>query len=64
MNFIIINLRHKPDMFSFVKNHPFAVEAYFESSIVLTFAVPREELQNLIPACLELDCFNEAWAFG
>jgi len=50
-------------MFSFLKNHPFAVEAFFESSIVLTFAVPKEELQSLIPACLGLDTFNDKWAF-
>ncbi len=50
-------------MFSFLKNHPFAVEAFFESSLVLTFAVPKEELQNLIPECLELDTFEDKWAF-
>ena len=50
-------------MLSFLKNHPFAVEAFFESSTVLTFAVPKEQLQNLIPECLELDTFNDQWAF-
>src|SRR5450432_2214267 len=50
-------------MFSFLKNHPFAVEAFFESSVVLTFAVPKQELQQLIPECLELDTFNDRWAF-
>jgi uncharacterized protein YqjF (DUF2071 family) len=50
-------------MLSFLKNHLFAVEAYFESSLVLTFAVPREQIQNLIPPCLELDTFNNKWAF-
>jgi len=50
-------------MFSFLKNHPFAVEAFFESSVVLTFAVPKEQIQNLIPECLELDTFNDKWAF-
>jgi uncharacterized protein YqjF (DUF2071 family) len=50
-------------MLSFFKNHPFAVEAYFESSLVLTFAVPKEQLQNLIPECLQLDTFQEKWAF-
>ncbi|BAV06421.1 Uncharacterized conserved protein (COG2071) [Filimonas lacunae] len=46
-----------------LKNHPFAVEAFFESSLVLTFAVPKEQLQHLIPACLELDTFQDKWAF-
>ena len=50
-------------MLSFLKNHPFAVEAYFKSSTVLTFAVPKEQLQSLIPECLELDTFNDKWAF-
>jgi uncharacterized protein YqjF (DUF2071 family) len=50
-------------MFSFLKNHPFAVEAFFESSTVLTFTVPKEQVQQLIPECLELDTFNDKWAF-
>lgn len=50
-------------MFSFLKNHPFAVEAFFESSLVLTFAVPKEQLQELIPECLNLDTFKDKWAF-
>jgi uncharacterized protein YqjF (DUF2071 family) len=48
---------------SFLKNHPFAVEAFFESSLVLTFAVPKAELESLIPECLSLDTFNDEWAF-
>lgn len=50
-------------MFSFLKNHPFAVEAYFDSSLVLTFAVPKEELESYIPECLQPDTFNDKWAF-
>ncbi len=50
-------------MINFLKNHPFAVEAQFDSSLVLTFAVPKEQLQNLIPECLELDTFQDKWAF-
>lgn len=50
-------------MISFLKNHPFAVETHFESSIVLTFAIPKEELQDFIPECLELDTFQDKWAF-
>ncbi|MAT53257.1 MAG: hypothetical protein CMN32_02170 [Saprospirales bacterium] len=48
---------------NFLKNHPFAVEAHFESTLVLTFAVPKDQLQNLIPECLELDTFQDKWAF-
>ena len=50
-------------MFSFLINHPFAVEAFFESSLVLTFSIPKEQIQHLIPECLELDTFNDKWAF-
>ena len=47
----------------FLKNHPFAVEAYFDRSLVLTFAVPKEQLQSFIPECLALDTFQDEWAF-
>lgn len=50
-------------MLSFLQNHPFAVDAFFEYSLVLTYAVPKEDLQPLIPACLTLDTFDEEWAF-
>lgn len=50
-------------MLSYLKNHPFAVEAYFESSLVLTFAVPKEQLQHLIPECIQLNTFQDKWAF-
>ncbi len=48
---------------NFLKNHPFAVETFFKSSIVLTFAVPKDQIKNLIPKCLELDTYQEKWAF-
>jgi hypothetical protein len=50
-------------MLNFLKDHPFAVESFFDTSLVLTFAVPKEELQHLIPECLTLDSFNDTWAF-
>lgn len=50
-------------MLSLLKNHPFAVEAFFESSVVLTFAIPKEQIQHLLPPCLQLDIFNNKWAF-
>ncbi len=50
-------------MLSFLKNHPFAVSAHFDSSTVLTFAVPKEQLEHLIPDCLTLDTFKDKWAF-
>jgi hypothetical protein len=47
----------------FMKDHPFAVESFFDTSLVLTFAVEKEELISKIPECLSLDTFNEKWAF-
>lgn len=47
----------------FLKNHPFAVEAFFESSVVLSFAIPKQELESYIPECLELDTFDDQWGF-
>lgn len=48
---------------NYLKNHPFAVEAFFDNSLVLTFAVPDEQVEHLIPDCLELDTFHDKWAF-
>jgi hypothetical protein len=50
-------------MLSFLKDHPFAVESFFETSLVLTYAIPKEELRSLIPECLTLDTFDDKWAF-
>jgi uncharacterized protein YqjF (DUF2071 family) len=46
-----------------MRPHSFAVEAHFESSLVLTYAVPKEDLQDKIPPCLTLDTFEDKWAF-
>lgn len=48
---------------SFLKDHPFSVKAHFETSMVLTFAVAKEELEHWIPECLSLDLFDNKWAF-
>lgn len=48
---------------NYFKNHPFAVEAYFKNSVVLTFAVPKEQLQAMIPSILSLDVYKNKWAF-
>ncbi len=50
-------------MLSFLKNHPFAVETFFETSLVLTYAVAKDELIKLTPECLSLDTFDDKWAF-
>lgn len=46
-----------------LKNHPFAVDAFFEHSVILTFAVPKVHLADIIPSCLELDVLRNEWAF-
>jgi hypothetical protein len=50
-------------MLSFLKRHPFAVEAYFKRSVVLTFAVRQSQLRSWIPEPLELDTFQDQWGF-
>lgn len=47
----------------YLKSHPFAIEAYFKQSMVLTFAFPNSVLAPLIPECLELDTYQDKWAF-
>jgi len=41
-----------------LKNHPFAVKAFFENSTVLTFSAPAAELEKFLPPRLELDTLN------
>ena len=47
-----------------IKDHPFAVEAFFESSLVLTYAIPAAVLRPMVPARFELDVFLDKWAFA
>ncbi|MBF9237580.1 DUF2071 domain-containing protein [Hymenobacter sp. BT683] len=50
-------------MLSWLKTHPFAVEAFIEHSLVLTFAAPVAEIQALLPAPLVADSFADRWGF-
>lgn len=50
-------------MLSWLKTHPFAVEAFFDRSLVLTFAAPAAEIQALLPAPLVPDTFQDEWGF-
>ena len=50
-------------MWNRISQHPFPVQAYFDYSLVLTYAYPVEALQPLIPDCLELDHFQDRYAF-
>ncbi|KAA3624265.1 MAG: hypothetical protein DWP94_04025, partial [Flavobacterium sp.] len=49
--------------FSSLKDHPFAVEAYFNRSVVFTFAAPKSELEKFLPECLSLDTFTDTYGF-
>jgi len=46
-----------------IRKHPFAVKAYFEKSVVLSYAVPLKELKKMIPECLTVDSFQDKWGF-
>jgi uncharacterized protein YqjF (DUF2071 family) len=46
-----------------LKDHPFNVETFFDTSLVLTYAIPKNELVKFIPECLTLDTFHDKWAF-
>jgi hypothetical protein len=50
-------------MLSWLKTHPFAVEAFFDRSLVLTYAAPATEIQALLPAPLVPDTFQDQWGF-
>ena len=50
-------------MFSYLKKHPFGVQAFFEHSIVLTYALPVKRLIGMLPPCLVPDTFEDKWAF-
>lgn len=42
-----------------LKRHNVPVSAYFDATLVLAYAVPRELLEPLLSPGLELDCFGE-----
>jgi uncharacterized protein YqjF (DUF2071 family) len=44
-------------------DHPFAVDAYFDFSLVLTYALPVEVLRPLVPPALTIDTYQDRWAF-
>ena len=50
-------------MLNFLKDHPFAVKAFFESTLVLTYALPVAEIQPHLPSFLQADTFDNKWAF-
>lgn len=49
-------------MFESLRHHPFAIEAFFRYSLVVTYAVPAPTLAPLIGPGLELDTYGD-WGF-
>ena len=50
-------------MWNRISQHPFPVAAHFDYSLVLSYAYRAELLRPLIPECLELDTFQDRYAF-
>lgn len=48
-----------PRMLGALRRHPFAVEAFFRWSLVLTYAVPKDALIRFLAPGLELDTFED-----
>jgi hypothetical protein len=46
-------------MLHVLRRHPIPIVAWFEDSLVLTYALPRERLRPLLSAGLELDCLGD-----
>lgn len=46
-----------------LRTHPFAVDAFFDHSLVLTYALPVSTLLPVLPGCLTPDSWNEKWGF-
>ncbi len=50
-------------MWNRISQHPFPVQAHFDYSLVLTYAYPIDALSSLLPDCLNLDTFQDQYAF-
>ncbi len=45
------------------KNYLYTFDAFFNASLVLTYAIPKASLQLLVPDFMHLGLFNDEWAF-
>jgi len=43
--------------------NPFAVNAWFDYSCTLTFALPKQDIAERLPSCLVPDTFDDQWGF-
>lgn len=46
-----------------LKRHSFPIAAHFKQSLVLTFALPKEALIDMLPPPLSLDTFEDQYVF-
>ena len=46
-------------MFAFLRRHPIPINAFFDYSLVLTYAFPKELLQPLLPPGLAVDAYGD-----
>ncbi|MGN6727313.1 MAG: DUF2071 domain-containing protein [Tepidisphaeraceae bacterium] len=47
------------DPFYRLRRHPFPVDAFFDHSLVLTYALPRQSLAPLLPPGLQVDAYGD-----
>lgn len=45
------------------RNNPFPVDAWFDSSCTLTYALPKDDVLQRLPPCLEPETYQDRWAF-
>ena len=51
-------------MLNYLRRHPFAVEAYFDRVVAVSFAFPAELLRTLVPPGLEVDVYRPGAGAG
>src|SRR6266568_1786639 len=54
---VIMQVRH------LLQRHPIPMTCHFDHSLVVTWAVPAQALQPLVPPGLELDTYDGHWGF-
>jgi Uncharacterized conserved protein (COG2071) len=49
--------------FPSLRSNPFPVDAWFDRSCTLTFAIPMDRVQAMLPGCLSADTYQDRWGF-
>lgn len=50
-------------MFKYLKRHPFGIQAHFDYSVVLSYAISGKNVEHLLPPFLTLDLWKDEFAF-